>query len=578
MKIAELKKRYADGLKPSELIAELWEKIAVWDDPALFIHLPEKEELLAMAEAVETMPGDLPLWGIPFVVKDNIDVEGMPTTAACPAFSYVPAADAEVVRRLRAAGAIPLGKVNLDQFATGLVGTRSPYGVPRNAIDAEFLPGGSSSGSASSVAAGLCCFSLGTDTAGSGRVPAAFQELIGWKPTKGLLSTRGVVPACRSLDCVSVFTNTVEDSSLVAGVVAGFDEADPFSREIKPSGKIGAAFRFGVPLDLDFAADPDTPGLFASAIDRMKAIGGEPVGIDLKPFVEAAKLLYEGPWVAERWAAVGGFAEENPGEVFPVTRKILEASKGWDAAATFRAQYRMAELARIAGRAWKDIDILLLPTTPRLYTVAEVLDEPYQTNAILGKYTNFMNLLDLSAVAVPAGKARGGRARWGVTFAAPAGWDGELLKLAARYAGEAACDLPKAPRQAIPVVVCGAHLEGLPLHWQLAERGAILRSRTKTAPVYRMFAMPAVGSIPPRPALIRDEENGAAIEVEVWDLSPAAFGDFVSKIPGPLGIGKVLLENGEELPGFIAEPRAADGAEEITGFGGWKAWLASRSS
>jgi allophanate hydrolase len=578
MKIAELKKRYAGGLKPSELIAELWEKIAAWDDPALFIHLPEKEELLAMAEAVEAMPGDLPLWGIPFVVKDNIDVEGMPTTAACPAFSYLPAADAGVVARLRAAGAIPLGKVNLDQFATGLVGTRSPFGTPRNAIDAEFLPGGSSSGSASSVAAGLCCFSLGTDTAGSGRVPAAFQELIGWKPTKGLLSTRGVVPACRSLDCVSVFTNTVEDVSLVAGVVTGFDEQDPFSREIKSAGKVGAAFRFGVPLELDFAGDPDTPGLYDAAVERMKAIGGEPVGIDLKPFVEAAKLLYEGPWVAERWAAVGGFVEENPGEIFPVTRKILEASKGWDGAAAFRAQYRMAELARIAGRVWKDIEVLLLPTTPRIYTVAEVLEEAYQTNATLGRYTNFMNLLDLSAIAVPAGKARGGRARWGVTFAAPAGGDGELIKLAARFAGEWACELPKPPKQAIPVVVCGAHLEGLPLHWQLTERGATLRSRTRTAPVYRMYAMPAVGSIPPRPALMREEGKGAAIEVEVWDLSPAAFGDFTSKIPGPLGIGKVLMENGEELPGFIAEPRAAEGAEEITGFGGWKAWLASKSS
>ena len=593
MNISEIKARYAAGLRPGELVAELLEKIRAWDDPALFIHLPELEELVAMAGEVERMPEDLPLWGIPFVVKDNIDVAGWPTTAACPAFSYVPEEDSEVVRRLRAAGAIPLGKANLDQFATGLVGTRSPFGAARNAIDAEFLPGGSSSGSASSVAAGLCCFSLGTDTAGSGRVPAAFQGLVGWKPTKGLLSTRGVVPACRSLDCVSVFTNTAEDAATVAAVAAGFDEADAFSREIEPRGRVAASFRFGVPRELDFAGDLDTPGLFAAAVERLKAIGGVPVEIDLKPFVEAAKLLYEGPWVAERWAAVGGFVEEHPGEVFPVTRKILEASKGWDAAATFRAQYRLQELAREAGKVWREVEVMLLPTTPRIYTVAEVLDEPYQTNATLGRYTNFMNLLDLAAVAVPAGEARGGRARWGVTLAAPAGWDGVLLELAGRFAGGGTAasggrvgDLTMQPvplasgghkpplQEGIPVVVCGAHLEGLPLHWQLADRGATLRSRTRTAAVYRMFAIPAAGSIPPRPALVRDQAGGAAIEVEVWELSPAAFGDFVSKIPGPLGIGKVLLENGEELPGFIAEPRAADGAEEITDFGGWKAWLA----
>ncbi|NQX02811.1 allophanate hydrolase [bacterium] len=570
MNIGELKNRYAGGVTPSEVIEEIWEKIAAWGDPAIFIHLPEKSQLLAIAAQVEALPADLPLWGIPFVVKDNIDVADWPTTAACPDYAYVPARDAETVRLLRAAGAIPIAKGNLDQFATGLVGTRSPYGIPRNAIAAEFLPGGSSSGSASAVAAGLCAFSLGTDTAGSGRVPAAFQELIGWKPTRGLLSNRGVVPACRSLDCISVFATCAADALLISKVVGIHDPADEFSCEVRPDGEIRENFRFGVPRELDFAGDPDTPGLFSQAVERMKAIGGTPVEIDLTPFTEAAKLLYEGPWVAERWAAVGEFVEKNPEALFPVTRKILEDSKGWDAASTFKAQYRLRALARETRQVWETIDVLLLPTTPRLYTVAENLAEPFGTNATLGRYTNFMNLLDLAAVALPAGRARSGRAPWGVTVAAPAGWDAALLFLAGRFGGE---ELPRPPSRRIPLLVCGAHLQGLALHWQLADRGALLREKSRTAPAYRMYAMPPSGTIPPRPALIRDDAAGAAIEVEVWELEPAAFGDFVSKIPGPLGIGKVLLESGEQVPGFIAEPRATEGAEEITRFGGWKAWL-----
>jgi len=570
MNISELKARYHAGFTPSQMIEEVWEKISVWNDPAIFIHLPEKAVLLVIAAEVEAMDKNLPLWGIPFVVKDNIDVAKWPTTAACPEFSYVPTDDAETVRLLRAAGAIPIAKGNLDQFATGLVGTRSPYGIPRNAIDPEFLPGGSSSGSASAVAAGLCVFSLGTDTAGSGRVPAAFQELIGWKPTRGLLSNRGVVPACRSLDCISVFTNCAADALCISDVVGSYDAADTFSSQVEPAGRICENFRFGVPRELDFAGDPDTPGLFATAVEKMIALGGTPVEIDLTPFTEAAKLLYEGPWVAERWAAVGEFVELHPEDVFPVTLKILEGSKGWDAASTFKAQYRLREFARETEGVWQQIDFLLLPTTPRLYTVAENLAEPFGTNATLGRYTNFMNLLDLSAVAMPAGRARSGSAPWGVTLAAPAGWDSALLDFAGKFRGETMA--PRVSRK-IPLLVCGAHLEGLALHWQLTDRGAILREKTQTAPVYRMYAMPPSGTIPPRPALIRDDAAGAAIKVEVWELEPAAFGDFVSKIPGPLGIGKVLLESGEEVPGLIAEPRATEGAEEITRFGGWRAWM-----
>jgi allophanate hydrolase len=576
MNLAELRQRYASGDSPSRVIAELREKIIRWNDPGLFIHLPEESVLLEIASLVEAMPRNLPLWGVPFAVKDNIDVGGWPTTAGCPEFFHLPAEDAEVVRLLRAAGAIPIGKANLDQFATGLVGTRSPYGVPRNAIAPGFLPGGSSSGSASAVATGLCVFALGSDTAGSGRVPAAFQELVGWKPTRGLLSNRGLVPACRSLDCISVFSNTVADAVEIASVVSKFDREDAFSRPVRQTGNIAAGFRFGVPGELDFAGDSDTPALYAAAVERMKMLGGTAVEVDLTPFTEAAKLLYEGPWVAERWVAVGEFVERNPDAVFPVTRKILESSRGWDAAATFRAQYQLRGHARVAAAVWNQIELLLLPTTPRLFTVAENLADPFASNATLGYYTNFMNLLDLSAIALPAGRARSGVAPWGITLAAPAGWDQALLRFGGRFTGETVGDLPVAitcPDARIPLVVCGAHLEGLALHWQLAGRGAILRERTSTARDYRLFAMPAENGIPARPAMIHDRSNGSAIQVEVWELEPAAFGDFVAQIPAPLGIGKITLASGEQVPGFIAEPRATQGATEITSFGGWKAWL-----
>lgn len=574
--IASIRASYAAASEtPTGLMASLCGKIRGWDDPAIFIHQATPRELHEMATAVEALPRDLPLWGIPFVVKDNIDVAGWPTTAGCAAYSYIPEEDAEVVRLLRAAGAIPIGKSNLDQFATGLVGVRSPYGIPRNVWDAEYLPGGSSSGSATALAAGFCAFSLGTDTAGSGRVPAAFQNLIGWKPSRGLLSNRGVVAACRSLDCVSIFTHTPEDAARVAAVVGVFDPADAFSRDIEPVSLPLDEFIFGVPEELDFSDDPDTPALYAAAVARLEALGGRALKIDLTPFVEAAKLLYGGPWVAERWAAVGAFVESHPDEIYPVTRQILENSKSWDAVATFQAQYQLREFAREAEAVWQAIDVLLLPTTPCLYKVEEVLADPIFTNSVLGRYTNFMNLLDLAAIAVPCGFARGGKLPWGITLAAPAGTDEDLIAMAGLFTGQPIPQEVEEKSAAIPLVVCGAHLEGLALHPQLAERGALFVSTTKSAPVYKLYAMPAGEKFPARPAMVRVKEGGAAIEVEVWSLEPAAFGDFIAKIPGPLGIGKILLENGEELPGFIAEPRAVDGAFEITALGGWRAYLRS---
>lgn len=571
--IKDVKAAYEAGTSPVEMMRTVWQRIEEWNDPAMFIHLPAWAEMEQMAEGIESIDKDSPLWGVPFVVKDNIDVKGWPTTAGCPDFAYTPDEDATVVRLLREAGAIPIGKANLDQFATGLVGTRSPYGVAGNAIAPDWLPGGSSSGSASSVAAGIAVFSLGTDTAGSGRVPAAFQELIGWKPTRGLVSTKGVVPACRSLDCVSVFAQSAEDAGMVMDTVAAFDPLDPWSRLTPESALSGK--KVGVPLDLDFEDDPDTPAMFGGAVARMKELGYEAVPVDLTPFVEAAKLLYEGPWVAERWAAVGEFVGSKGESVHPVTRKILEGSQGWQAADLFKAQDQLKAFAREAETVWEEIDFLLLPTTPRLYEVKEVLEEPFGTNAVLGRYTNFMNLLDLCAVALPAGRARGGEVPWGVTLAAPAGNDRDLLTVAGEMAGETleACAQEVSP--GIPVVVCGAHMEGLPLHWQLADRGARFLRAGQTAPVYRMYAMPAGNGLPARPALIRSSDGGESIEVEAWELSPEAFGDFVASIPGPLGIGKVKMDDGTELPGFIAEPLAAEGAEDISSFRGWRNWIQS---
>jgi len=559
-------------MKPADLKTQLDRIDARDQDPVWISRCPR-----AAIEAAAAGAPSGPLRGVTFGIKDNIDLAGLPTTAACPDFAYTPAVSAPVVARLVAAGAIPLGKTNLDQFATGLVGVRSPYGVPVNPFGSDFLPGGSSSGSAVAVAAGLCDFALGTDTAGSGRVPAAFNNLIGLKPTKGLLSTRGVVPACRSLDCVSIFARTVGEAAEVLAVAAGYDAEDPFSRRAEPPlANESWPPRIGIPRadQREFFGNAAAAQLFAAAVNKWRQLGATIVEIDYTPFRDAARLLYEGPWVAERYAAIRDFIEKKPDSLHPVTRRIIEPARALTAVSGFEYGYRLAALRRQADQVWREIDVLLTPTAGIVYTVAEVEADPVRLNSNLGYYTNHMNLLDQCGLAVPAGFLPNGMP-WGVTLAAPAFCDDRLLRLGARFLGEAAP--PRALAPAGPLVrlaVCGAHLSGLPLNGQLTRLGATLVEATTTAPQYRLYALP--GTTPPKPGLVRVAADGAAIAVEVWELPRDAYGHFVAEIPAPLGIGTLVLKDGASVQGFLCEAIAVANAEDVTAHGGWRAYLASR--
>jgi allophanate hydrolase len=594
-----LRARYLDGtLTPVQLVTQLHARIEA-EEAALprhvWIHRLSLAELTAHARALEGRDAaTLPLFGIPFAIKDNIDLAGVPTTAACPDYAYTPERSATVVQRLIDAGAIPVGKTNLDQFATGLVGVRSPYGACRNAIDPEFVSGGSSSGSAVAVALGLASFSLGTDTAGSGRVPAMFNNLIGLKPSLGRLPGTGVVPACRTLDTVSVFALTAADAAVVLAAAQGPDPQDAYSRSLPPHGRnFGAgAFRFGLPRghDLEFYGNAQGLAHFSQAVGLLIALGGTPVEIDLTPFRSVATLLYEGPWVAERYAAIREFIETQPESLHPVTRAITEAGGRISAADTFAALYRLKALEQVARAAWGDIDCLVVPTAPTIHTIAAVEADPIALNSQLGHYTNFVNLLDLSAVAVPVGFAVDGPARGlphGVTLIGRCGQDLPLLALAARlHAGSVSTvgatshaphlmgvlpDTTPFPSGQVQVAVCGAHLSGLPLNWQLTQRGAALVRTVRSAPLYKFYALP--GGPPFRPGMVRVTEGGGAIELEVWELPAREFGSFVAGIPAPLGIGTVLLEDGTSVQGFVCESHAVADARDITALGGWRAHL-----
>ena len=592
--LGTLRQAFEAGLRPTELVDELLTRLDEYDDDAVWIHrVPDAALREAAARLEAAGPGALPLYGIPFAVKDNINVAGLPTTAACPDFSYVAEASAPAVQRLLDAGAILVGKTNLDQFATGLVGVRSPYGACRNTFDPDYVSGGSSSGSAVAVAAGLVSFSLGTDTAGSGRVPAGFNNIVGVKPTCGIVSTNGVVPACRTLDCVSVFALTAEDGAAVLDVFAEYDADDPYSRRRAEPQAVHAAadlsgVRLGVPRadQLAFFGNAAYERAFADACDRALGLGAEVMEIDFAPFAAVAVLLYEGPWVAERYVALKDFMESSPDSVFPVTRKIVENGRNYSAADTYAAMYRLAELKRASEPVWDDIDALLMPTAGAIYSIAEVEADPVQLNTNLGYYTNFVNLLDLSGIAVPSAITEEGLP-FGVTLIAPAfrdrwlGGVGGVLHRAAGLplgaTGHRAPAASPAPNghdagEGMLIAVNGAHMRDLPLNHQLTDLGATFVREDRTADVYRLYALS--GLSPLRPGLVR-ADGGASVSLEIWSLPTEAVGRFLAQIPPPLGLGRIELAGGDTVVGFLCEQAATESADDITGFGGWRDFLAA---
>ena len=593
--VAEIVAAHRAGtVSPAQTVARSFQRIRNHNDPAIFISLRDEKQALAEAEALATKDAmRLPLYGIPVAVKDNIDVAGLPTTAACPAFAYSPSRDATAVARLRAAGAIIIGKTNLDQFATGLVGVRSPYGIPNNPMRADLIPGGSSSGSAVAVSAGLVPLALGTDTAGSGRVPAMLNNIVGLKPSLGLISTTGVVPACRTLDCVSVFSLGVDDAMTALAAMAGADRADPYSRN-RPLAQISAFpgnLRLGVPRSgqLIFFGDKASEIAYGEALKRWTALGATLVEFDLEPFYETARLLYEGPWVAERYLVIRDLLASSPEAIHPVTREITVAGARLSAADTFAALYRLQALRKIAERAFAGIDALVLPTAPTAYSTAQVLANPIELNSRLGTYTNFVNLLDLCGLALPAA-IRADDIPFGITLLAPAGQDAQLASIGRVFHADTklnmgARNLPQPPLATlavgvsgdeIAIAVVGAHLSGMALNGELKSLGGRLLEATRTAPDYNLYALPTT---PPKPGMLRIEAGtGSSIELEIWALPAAAFGKFVAAIPPPLSIGTVRLADGRSVKGFIVEPADIRGARDISAFNGWRAFMAEAAA
>ncbi len=528
------------------------------------------------------------LSGLRFAVKDNIDAAGLRTTAACEAFAFQPAEHAAVVHKLLAAGASLLGKTNLDQFACGLNGTRSPWGPVPNAFDPLYVSGGSSSGSAYVVATGQADFSLGTDTAGSGRVPAGLNNIVGLKPSKGLISTRGVLPAAQSVDCVSIFARSVGLAAQVLAAARGYDPLDPYSRELDMASQpFPAAFRFGVPDQLEFYGDALAEAAFKEARAQLRALGGVEVRIDFSPFSQAATLLYESALVAERYAAIRPFFDAHEAEVMEPVRSIIGKGKAYSAADLYEAQTQLRALGQRAAEVWKGMDLMCVPTAPTHYTIAQMQADPVVLNRNLGAYTNFVNLLDYAALSVPSCIRKDGLP-FGITLIGPCASDWQLAELGQRFhhatgltQGAIGERLPAPvaipgirPRATVKVAVVGAHLSGMPLNSQLTERGARLLAATETAPDYRFYAL--AGTVPPKPGLLRVAAGeGARIKLELWEMPVEHYGSFVALVPAPLGIGTLQLSDGNSVQGFLCEAQALQGALDITHFGGWRAYLAS---
>lgn len=587
--IPELHAAYQDGVTPADVIDEIFARLAAVDDPAIFIHLCDQDVLREQAAALGAFDPTKPLWGIPFAAKDNIDVAGIPTTAACPAYAYTPDCDAFVIEKLKAAGALMIGKTNLDQFATGLVGVRSPFGAPRNAVDPLVVPGGSSGGSGVIVGHGIVSFSLGTDTAGSGRVPAALNNIVGLKPSLGALSASGVVPACRTLDTISVFALTVDDAYAAFEVAAEYDAQDAYARSFAPEKLHGVpeALRVGVPNaeTIEFFGDAAQQRAFQHDVAALAARGAQITELDFTPFYDVADMLYRGAWVAERYTVIEDLLKTDPDTVHPVTRQIICHAESLSAADAFRGIYRLQELKRVADIALEELDLLCVPTIPTVYGVADLEADPITPNSNLGTYTNFVNLLDMCGIAVPTEPREDGRPG-SVTLLARAGQDALTASVARSFeigaardlgaTGHAAPDMSALadPRKSdrLELAVCGAHMADLPLNWQLTERGGQFVRTARSSDRYNFFAL--AGGPPERPGLVRTEESGGEpIGLEIWSLPLDQIGSFLAGIPAPLGLGSVELEDGSFVKGFICEACGASGARDISEFGDWRSYL-----